>query len=156
MTTESEPDLSEWLHALFAAHDDRTEALQEAHRFITENGLLAKVTLLRYQCRRGCQIATVFRLDGTTMCAVRDYKLSPGLNQSQTVAAAREKNTLDGNRWWPSHVFDVDDLAHWGDDAGMHLTCRHYRGVVRASAVLSDVDGVTPGHQKRPVRLGAS
>ena len=53
------------------------------------------MTLHRYICRRGCGIATVFRVGGVTVCAVRDYKLSPGLNERESTPAARAKKTID-------------------------------------------------------------
>jgi hypothetical protein len=149
-------NLNEWFRDLVRKNHDRNQALQDAHQHLANAGLLSRVTLHRYMCKRGCQLATVFRVGGTTLCAVRDYKYSPGLNEARSVPTARAKNTLDGDRWWPSHVFDVDQLARWGDDAGMSMNCRHYRGTVTGRAVLEAVDGVKPGHQNKPTILGAS
>lgn len=154
-----ETDLNEWFSALMQSADDRTDALQRAYQALRDTNdsrgvpLLNRVTLHRYQCARGCQVATVFRAGQTTMCVVRDYKYSPGLNDTQSVESARAKNTLDGERHWPPHVFDVDSIAEWGEGTGMSVTCRHYRGVLSGARVLRDVADVSPGKPRKPTRL---
>lgn len=154
-----ETDLNEWFTALMQSADDSADALQRAYQALRDTNdsrgvpLLNRVTLHRYQCTRGCQIATVFRAGQTTLCAVRDYKYSRGLNAAQSVQSAREKNTLDGDRHWPSHVFDVDSIAEWGEDTGMSITCRHFRGTLSGARVLRDVADASPGKPGRPTRL---
>lgn len=155
----NDAEMGEWFATLLQSTDDRSDALQQAYqqlRDITDARgvpLLNRVTLHRYQCARGCQIATVFRAGQTTLCAVRDYKYSPGLNAKQSVEAAREKNTLDGDRHWPSHVFDVDSIAEWGEGTGMSVTCRHFRGTLSGARVLRDIANASPGKPGRPTRL---
>lgn len=146
------PDLAGWFAELESQTKDRREATEEAHRSLRDSGLLPKVALHRYMCRRGCQLALVFRVGGLTLCAVRDYKLSPGLNTSESVEAARLKDTLDGDRHWSATVYDVELLA---DDRhrGMYVACRHYRGALIATDVLEAVNGVAPGRPRAPTRL---
>jgi len=156
MAESNADELGEWFGNLISQANDRSEALQDAHRHLVEGGYLHNVVLHQYQCRRGCQIATVFKVGGTVLCAVRDYKFSRGLNAERSVAAAREKNTLDGDRWWPAHVYDVEELDRFsaGDNlAGMSMNCRHYTGTVLASDVLKTVEGVVPGKKSAPTRL---
>ena len=148
--------IDDWFAALLRGHDDRVDAIQTAYQQLRDAGLLSKVELHRYMCTRGCQLAIVFRAAGTNLCAVRDYKYSPGLNASQSVASARIKNTLDGERHWPSHVYDVDSLAEWGEGTGMSVVCRHYRGVLSGARVLADIGGVLPGRGGKPTRLSSS
>ncbi|KQZ10040.1 hypothetical protein ASD19_10835 [Microbacterium sp. Root53] len=149
-------DLNDWFADLLRTSQHRAEARQRAHQTLESTGLLSKVTLHRFMCKRGCQIATVFRVGGSTLCAVRDYKYSPGLNAAQSVPEARAKNTLDGDRWWPSHVFDIEELAEWGDEAGMSMNCKHFRGTVTARTVLAACEGASPGKQNKPTILGVS
>lgn len=151
--TNQDLDLSAWFAAIVAAHDERSDAIQDAYQQLRDTGLLSRVTVHRYMCQRGCQIATVFRTGGSTLCAVRDYKYSPGLNKSQSVESARMKNTLDGDRHWPAHVYDVDELAEWGENTGMSVACRHYRGVLNGARVLADSRDAKPGHPGKPTRL---
>ncbi len=131
--------------------------MDRAYVALRDSGKLSKVTLHRYLCRaRSCMIATVFRLDRLTLCAVRDYTYSPGLNEAVSVPSARAKKTLDGDRHWPGHVYDVEELADFnaGDvKAGMDMNCRHQRGVVLPDDVLAKVAGVRPGHPGPPTRL---
>lgn len=148
--------IAEWFAQVLAAADNRRLALEDTHRMLSSNGLLSKVTLHRYMCRRGCQIAVVFKVGDVIACAVRDYKFSPGMNEAESVPAAREKNTLDGDRWWPSHVYDVAELADWGPGRGMDMNCRHHHGTVNAADVLAVVEGVQPGHPGAPSILGAT
>lgn len=153
---------NEWWDQLIRSTDDREEAAQRAYQHLTNltdrEGVsyLAKVTLHTYICSRGCKIATVFRAGKNTLCAVRDYKYSPGLNERQSVEAARAKNTLDGNRHWPGHVFDVDQIAEWGESTGISMNCRHYRGVRSGAQILKDIGRAVPGRPGKPTRLGVS
>jgi hypothetical protein len=124
----------------------------EVFRALVDRDLLSKITLHRYRCRRGCPIAVVFAVDDLLLCAVRDYKFSPGLNRVESVEAARAKNTLDGDRHWPSHVYDVKQLG--GDPkAGIWMACRHYHGAVPIDAMTAAVEGVRPGHAGKPTIL---
>lgn len=148
--------LGDWFSLVLKQHDERVDAIADAHQQLVSNGLLSRVTVLRYMCGRGCQLATVFRISGTTLCATRDYKYSPGMNEAQSVPTARVKNTLDGDRHWPSHVFDVEALAEWGVHAGMSINCRHYRGTLNAVDVLATVGDTAPGKPIAPIRLGVS
>lgn len=136
--------------------EDDAAARDALHTHLKETGCLAKVTLHKYMCKRGCQIATVFRAGGVILCAVRDYKFSPGLNERVSVPAARERNTLDGNKHWPGHIYDVEHVERFSigeQKAGMDMNCRHRRGTVFARDVLAAVEGVTPGKPGAPTRL---
>jgi hypothetical protein len=151
-----EARIGEWFEALLAQHDDETAALDDAFRALKGAGLLSKVVLHRYQCSRGCQIAVVFRAAGRLLCAVRDYKYSPGMNERQSVAAARAKNTLDGNRHWPDHVYDVIQLDRFGthtQPAGITMNCRHHLGTVLTRDIRSAVATASPGRPGAPTRL---
>jgi hypothetical protein len=150
----SDTDLAAWWAALEAKSENRQAALDSAYLWLTEAGALSKVTTHRYLCRlRGCPIATVFLVGDVVACAVRDYKLPPGVNLAESTHAGRERNTLDGKRWWPSHVYDVRHLADFGPTVGIGMNCRHRRGMVAAADVLAAVDGVRPGHPGAPTRL---
>ena len=145
-----EPDS---LGAVFRRQRTRSDEIQRLHRELVARGELGRWVLHRYMCRRGCQVATVFRYQGLTLCAVADHKLSHGANQTRSVAAARLKNTLDGDRHWPAHVYDVDELAEFGPDVGVSMACRHQLTVTLAVDVLAAVEGVTAGHPRPPTRL---
>lgn len=148
--------LEEWFSDLLQRSDDRSAALTDAHTQLRNAGNLSKVTVQEYHCPRRCVVATVFVVGGSTLCAVRDYKLSPGLNETQSVEAARKKNTLDGDRHWPGHVFDLEALADWPDNSGIGMNCRHHRGLIHAREILHRVEGVRPGHKIKPHVLGVS
>lgn len=153
---QEESTAGEALTALIAHMDDRAAALDELYRHLRDNGHLSKVTLHRYMCRKGCQIATVFSAGGLILCAVRDYKYSPGLNDQASVPKARENNTLDGERHWPGHVYDVAQINGFSvgeDKAGMNMNCRHHRGTVLAETVLRACENATPGKPGAPTRL---
>lgn len=146
----------EALRELMKRLDDDGAARDALHTHLKENGLLSRVTLHKYMCKRGCQIATVFRAGSYTLCAVRDYKFSPGLNEQVSVPSARKRNTLDGDKNWPGHVYDVEQLERFstGDQkVGMVMNCRHRRGAVLARDILATVEGITPGKPGAPTRL---
>ncbi|WPU08089.1 hypothetical protein [Pseudarthrobacter oxydans] len=153
---ETDRQAGEAFASLLSQMEDRAAAMEELHRQLKQRGLLANVTLHKYMCKRGCQIATAFMAGGMILCAVRDYKYSPGLNEQASVPAARERNTLDGDRHWPGHVYDVAQLEQFSvgaNKSGMSMNCRHHRGTVLAETVLRDCAGVTPGKPGAPTRL---
>ncbi|MGG7509381.1 hypothetical protein [Plantibacter sp. YIM 135249] len=153
--SDNAADLSIWLTKLMDASDDRATAIEDGYIQLERAGLLSKVTLHRYQCSRpkACQIARVVKLGDLILCAVRDYKYSPGMNLAESVQSARERNTLNGNNHWPGHVYDVAELATWGDAAGISMVCRHFHGTVLAKDMLTLVSSVRPGYPGKPTRL---
>lgn len=149
-----EGDVGAWWQAMVDATPNRDEAVHDAYQYLQNTGLINKVTVHRYVCRKaGCVLATVVRLGDTVLARTRDYKLSPGLNLNQTVESARVKNTLDGNRHWPGHTFDVTELATWGESAGMPMNCRHVVNTTRFVDVLAAATDVRPGHPGAPTLL---
>ncbi len=150
----TEDDIGAWWAELEASTTDRDSAIHNAYQQLDNAGLVSKVVVHRYRCRRrGCELATVIRVGDAVIARTRDNKLSPGLNLDRTVPAARIKNTLDGRRHWPGHTFDVAKLAEWGPAAGMGMECHHVLGTVLAVDVLATVDGVRPGHPGEPTKL---
>lgn len=144
--------LNEWFQALLAAAKDHSEAIHEAYQQLENAGLISKVTVHRYLCRRcGKPCATVIRLGDKTIARTRDYKFSPGLNVERSVETARARKTLDGNRHWPGHTYDVDELADW--EVGFAVNCRHTTATVLAVDVLKITRVVAPGHPGKPTML---
>lgn len=148
-----DPSVAELFATLLAQTASKSDADARMYAALRDNGLLSRVTTHRYMCRRGCQIATAYKVGAAVMLAVRDYKYSPGLNEARSVESARAKNTLDGDRHWPAHVYDMTEHAEWGDDAGASIVCRHYHGLLTGKRVLGDSRDVVPGHPNKPTRL---
>lgn len=152
--SQEEDAIGRWWGELEASTTDRDSAIHDAYQHLENAGLVNKVVVHRYRCRRDwCLLATVIRLGDTIIARTRDNKLSPGMNLDRSVEAARIKNTLDGRRHWPGHTFDVSDLSEWGPVAGMDMSCRHVLKTVLAVDVLATVDGVKPGHPGPPTLL---
>ncbi len=146
--------ITEWWRRLTDDADHRDTAIHDAYQALDNAGVVSKVTVHRYLCRsRGCVLGTVVRIGGETIARTRDNKLSPGANQARSVESARRKNTLDGDRHWPGHTFDVPALATCGPRAGMDMSCRHTLATVLAVDVLAVTDGVTPGRPGKPTLL---
>lgn len=133
---------------LIEHNHDRQEAIDAQYLILREGDQLNRYVLHRFMCAKGCQVATMFRYAGLTLCAVRDYKLSPGKNTAESVAEARRKNTLDGARHWPAHVYDVGELVKF--DAGMTMVCRHVSVTVNAGEALSIAETSRPGRPGKP------
>lgn len=150
----AEPDLTQWLQELFSTAADNDTAIQNAWQQLDHAGRLSKVTVHTYLCRKCGPLARVIRLGDRTIAGVKDYKQSPGMNQAKSVPAARKRNTLDGNRHWPSHAYDVDQLAaDLGGNGGFTVACRHVTTTVRAVDVLAVAADVKPGHPGAPTPL---
>lgn len=143
--------VNDWWAAMIKAHDDQRHALHDAYQQLENAGLISKVAVHRYLCRKCHRVlATVIRIGGTTIARTTDYKMAPGMNASRSVESARKKNTLDGDRHWPGHTFDVGELSTWGDTAGMDMNCRHGLRTVTARDILAAAEGVRPGHPGKP------
>lgn len=146
-------DAAAWLSSLWATSGDRDEATHQAWQQLENTDLIRRVLVHEYRCRRGCRLARVIRLGDVTLMRTEPYKFGRGLNLDRTVEAARANNTLDGDRHWPGHTFDVDRLAEWGRRAGMDTNCRHQTSTVFAVDVLEATRHVTPGHPGKPTLL---
>ncbi len=154
MSDEQTGDVVAQWRQLMADADDHTEAIHRAYQQLGNAKLIPRVTVHRFQCGKcGKVLATVIRLGDTTIARTADYKYSRGLNLRRSVAAARERNTLDGERHWPGHTYDVDQLARGGPKAGFDVACRHVTTTVAAFDVLAVTRDVTPGHPGKPTRL---
>ena len=116
---------------------------------------LKSVQMDKYLCRgSGCTLAVVFQVPGRVVCWVPGYKNSSKLNDAVSVASARAKNTLDGDRQWPEHGYNVGDLAEFtggGMKAMIPVQCRHYRGTLDPQDVLTGA--ARPGQATRPKLL---
>ena len=152
--TTPDLDYGEFLRQLLRDAKNRTEAIHTAYQHFENAGLILHVIVHRY-LSKGCgkKLATVIRLGDTTIARTTDYKFSPGLNLERSVESARERSTLDGDRHWPGHTYDVGELAEWGPTVGFDVICRHVTATVHAADVLEITRGVKPGHPGPPTRL---
>ncbi|WP_017936058.1 hypothetical protein [Nocardioides sp. Iso805N] len=146
-------DLAAWLSNLLAAHENHSEATHEAYQHLENAGVLSRLTVHRYICARCGPLATVIRVGTHTLARTKDYKYGRGLNDARSVPAARASNTLDGERHWPGHTFDVDELAEWGEGVGFDVHCRHQTTTVAAREVLATTRNKLPGHPGAPTIL---
>jgi len=149
-----EDDFIKWWKAMLTAGDDRGQAIEAAYQQLENAGLINKVRVHQYLCaKRGHVLATVIRIGEVTVARTRGYKLAPGTNSSRSVESARRKNTLDGDRHWPGHTFDVSELAGWGPTAAIDMNCRDGLRSVRAEDILAASESSRPGHPGPPTRL---
>ena len=154
-------NLLEQLIALAAeAKSDREATWQK----LENAGLINHVKVQEYRCAKGCRLALAIRLDDVVLLRTRDYKLRPRTNESQSVPAARERNTLNGSDHWPGHTFDVGQSAGqedpadwgqpvWGEGFRADINCKHGRRTLDFLEVLTSVRDTRPGHPKKPCIL---
>jgi len=151
MTSASE-QAGQFFAELVRVSEDRDAAIHTAYQQYENAGKLSKVTVHRYVCRRGCGVLmTVIKLGEVYLARTRDYKYSPGMNLERSVPEARRKSTLDGDRHWPGHTFEVEQTASWG--LGFDASCRHKLHTLLATDVLATVKVVRPGHPEKPTLL---
>lgn len=148
--SEAEWSAAEFMAAVVRASRDHDQAIHDAYQRLENADLIRRVKVHEYRCRRGCTLARVVNVGGTVIARARDYKFSPGLNREKSVPEARRKNTLDGERWWPGHTYDVAQLT----PGGFQVACRHVPGVtVNAEELLRLVAEVEPGRPGKPTLL---
>ncbi len=94
---------------------------------------LAKRATVVYRCSRGCVMLCVLTVDGRRFIHQPRYRLSPAINERETVAAARAKHTVDGERRWQAEAF-ARTLA-----AGeLSIECDHHRAKLDVDQIDSD------------------
>ncbi len=153
MTSNNDP-AGQFFAELVRVSKEKADAIRADYRQDEKAKVLSKKTLHRYVCRRGCGVlATVVKLGEDIVVGTRDCKFSPGMNLERSVPEARRKNTLDGDRHWPGHTFDVTEMASWGPGVGIDASCRHGLHTLLATDVLAIVEGVLPGHPGKPTLL---
>lgn len=154
MTSDME-GLSAWFAALVDSGQDRDQAAHDAYQRLENLGLINRVRVHFYICGRGSSgcgvLGTSISLGGRVLLRTAPYKMSRGLNTATSVEAARRKNTLDGDRFWPGYTFDVEWLGSFGPDAAITMYCRHQLSSVLASTVLEDAAGVPLGRPGKTV-----
>ncbi len=143
-------DLVQWFRDLVDKSEDHKQAIHDAYQHLENAGLISRVTVHRYLCGKCGPRATIIRIGDRTLARTKDYKLSPGLNEQRTVESARRRRTLDGNRHWPGHTYDVDDLADGGPTVGLDASCRHGTATILAVDILEVTKNVVPGHPGKP------
>ncbi len=125
------------------------------YKALKATGKLKSVQVDKYLCRgSGCTLAVIFQVPGRVVCWVPAYKNSPTLNDAASVASARAKNTVDGDRRWRERGYNVGDLAEFtggGMKAGIPVQCDHHRGTLDPQQVLSAAG--RPGQATRPKLL---
>lgn len=114
---------------------------------------LRSALLVEYRCpnKKGCLLLHAWRQE-FTYYYVKDYRLSPRRAEERTVASARAKNTLDGDRHFRPRAGRLQDFRGWGENVGLDLQCDHLDPVVvRAGDILADAAKATRGHPFRRV-----
>lgn len=105
---------------------------------LPSRGKRRRATLI-YQCAtRKCPLLYVFSSNGRSFAHQPRYKLSDAVNQRETVAEARDKHTVDGERRWKAETFPLA-LA----DGLLSLECDHCRAKVRVETISSDTSVAT-------------
>jgi hypothetical protein len=139
---------------LLRATSAHSDAVKAAYDKLESEGRVSKVVVHRFLCkRRSCTLATVIKTNRLVIARTRDYKLVAGVNAKRSVSAARREKTIDGDRHWPGHTFDVSDLATSGPLVGIPMNCRHIQKVLLATDIMLVVDGVEPGRPSAPTLL---
>ncbi len=145
--------LASWMDEVFLSAANHAEAVHTAYQQLENAGLINRVTVHRYLCRKCGPRLTVIRIQRRILARSKDYRFGRGKNAAESVQAARDQHTLDGDRHWPGHTYDVQELARFDEHAGMTVVCRHRSTSIRAADVLAAVDGVRPGHAGKPTVL---
>lgn len=115
-------------------------------------GDLSKMRVARYLCDQGCTLADVIRIGDLVLAQTKDHKVRPRTNEHRSVAEARVKNTIDGERHWPGRVYDVEILGR--DPRGrFDANCRHGLHLINARELLTTIENVAPGHPGKPILL---
>jgi hypothetical protein len=106
-----------------------------------------RVAVVEYYCTvRDCPLLAVFRAPDGLWVWLPRYRKSPQRNAAGSVASARAKRTVDGDRRWQPRVIPLDEVADpLLPQLGMELNCDHLSRPVSGVKLLVDVDNGRPG-----------
>jgi len=107
-----------------------------------------RAALLEYYCKqRDCPLMTCFQSPRGPLVWLPQYKKSPKRNAEESVASARARRTLDGDRRWKPRVFELDQVADalLPDQLGVELICDHTTHFVPGGQLLSALQRGRPG-----------
>lgn len=146
-------DLRLWLDGLLATTKSHQDGIEKAWIELERSGYMSRVVVHRYVCAGGCGVlGTVADIGGTILLRTRDYKPSPGLNRGRSVEAARKRNTLDGERHWPSYVIDLRrDSGNPG--ANIEVVCKHGPKRIGYDHARARARAAWPGKPGKPTLL---
>jgi len=138
--------------AVFNRLRDEQHAMETRERNIVSRyesagrSRIKRAALVEYLCRdaRGCLLLHCWQAPDGRFLYQPPFHFSPERNLAESTAIARTTRTLDGDRHWPSHGWNLDDL-----DGQLKLQCDYVHLVWNVSDVLADADDSTAGHPTR-------
>ena len=95
---------------------------------------IAKQSVLVYRCARGCALLCVLVVDGRSFGYKPAVKRSTELNERNSVQAARETKTTDGERRWRSYPFPMSAAGGW-----LLAECDHVHARVDCDSIDADI-----------------
>jgi hypothetical protein len=106
-----------------------------------------KVAVVEYYCQvRSCPLLTVFQAPGGLLVALPGYRKSPQRNAAGSVASARARRTVDGDRRWRARVAPLEEFADpLLPQLGVELNCDHVSTPISGVELLGDVRQGRPG-----------
>lgn len=119
---------------------DVDAAIAEINAVVQTPRKLAKRATLVYECDndRKCVLLCVLTISGVRVVYQPRYKLSDKVNQRESVQAARDKHTEDGDRRWKAGSFRLAQAAGW-----LSVQCDHCRAKIDVKSIESDYAAAT-------------
>ncbi|MCI1963285.1 MAG: hypothetical protein LKJ18_03935 [Ancrocorticia sp.] len=102
------------LTSLMKASRRRSELAAKFYEMLQRRGQLRSHVVVTYRCQHRCLLAQVLSTPQGLIVHVPRYKLSPDLNETNSVESARKKRTEDGNRRWKAQTFMLADALNVG------------------------------------------
>ena len=122
------------------ANDSAKALAKQAVDEMKANGTLKSHAVLIYRCedKRRCAMLYVYSINGNRVVHQPRYKLSQEINQRESVQAAREKHTEDGERKWKEDSFPLSLAAGL-----LSLQCDHCRAWIDVETINADIAAAT-------------
>lgn len=117
--------------------DDEILAEKLANLLLLPPGKVAKQSLVVYRCNVAdskCVLLCVLNIDGQRFGYKPAVKRSTELNELNSVPAARETKTSDGERRWLPYVFPMSAAGGW-----LLAECNHVHARVDCDSIDADV-----------------
>jgi len=131
---------------------ERNAIILAAYESEAGRQMVRAALLLEYRCsaQNACLLLRAWRAPIGICYYIPAYTLSPTRNADTSVAAARAKNTRDGDRHWVARAGLLNDLDEWGPGVGLPLQCDHVAPPsISAPDLLSAASDARPGDPTR-------
>lgn len=129
-----------------------------AYHVLQDHKMINRARLVTYRCQSArCLLADVYQTPAGVAVYRSRYRKSPASNDLRSVAQAREKRTMDGDRRWRETASLLSEFTGMGSLVWIPVSCDHIEeALILPAAIEAEVLNRKPGAADQVVAVDAS